>query len=218
MPLTFPVSTANFFATLPISTGKVYVPAVLETSQTAAGEVFTADLGARLWQGQVTLARRTHAALSVFEAKLSLMQQAGASFMAYDPRRVGPASDPTGAIITPYVVYIDTLNANKRELTLAGLPSGYVITPGDYLSFSYGSSPTRFAMHQVVTGATTSGLGVTGSIEVTPYIRPGAAALAPVSLIRPTFKAVIVPGSVTPSDGAGVQSAGLSFAFTQTLR
>jgi hypothetical protein len=59
---------------------------------------------------------------------------------------------------------------------------------------------------------------VTGSIEVTPYIRPGGAALALVSLIRPTFKAVIVPGSVTPSDGAGVQSAGLSFAFTQTLR
>lgn len=218
MAQSFPASVASFFNLLQISSGKVYLPAALEMSQTGAGEVFTADLGPRLWAGQVTLARRLHTDLAYVEAKLSLMQQAGAGFMAFDPRRTGPAYDPSGAILGAATVVINSLNSNHRDLTLSGLPAGYVITPGDYLGFSYGSSPVRYAMHQVVIGKTANGSGVTTAIEVTPYIRDGAAVGATVTLLRPTFKAVIVPGSVTASEGARVQSSGLSFGFIQTLR
>lgn len=218
MALSFPLSAAAFFQTLQIASGRVHLPGLIEVSQTAGGEVFTADLGARLWAGQATLAPRNHAALAVFEAKLALMQQPGASFFAYDPRRVGPAYDPAGTILGASSPVIASLNGNARELTISGLPAAYVLTPGDYLAWAYGSSPTRYAMHQIVTGATASGGGVTGSIEVTPYIRAGAAVSAAVTLIRPAFKSVIVPGSVTPSDGGQVLSRGLSFAFQQTLR
>jgi hypothetical protein len=218
MAQTFPLAFASFFQTLEIQRGRVFLPDMVEMSRNGAGELLSASLGARLWRGEFTLAPRPHQTLAGVEAQLRALLQPGASFMVADPRVVGPASDPSGTILGAASVVIATLNVNNRELTLSGLPAGYVITRGDYLSFIYGSSPVRYAMHQVVVGGTASGAGVSPSIEVTPYIRAGAATGATVTLVRPRFKAVLDPRTFNPSDGAQVLSSGLSFGVIQTLR
>ena len=104
---------------------------------------------------------------------------------------------------------------NKR-LSIQGLPTNYELTPGDFLSFTYGSSPTRYALHQVVSAAQADGLGQTDLFEVTPLIRPGASTSAAVTLIKPYCKAVLTDLSF----GAGSfrVTTDLSFSFVQTLR
>ncbi len=114
------------------------------------------------------------------------------------------------------MVRIDTLDANNRELTLKDTPSGYVISQGDLLGFSYGSNPMRYAFHRVVTGATANASGITPKIEVIPFIRQGAAAGAVVTLVKPVCKAKIMVAEYGAS--TATVSAGGTINWMQTLR
>lgn len=151
------------------------------------------------------------------EALLALMDQPGASFLCHDPRYIGPASDPTGSVLGSRTVTIHMVAINMRELRITGLPSGYVLSPGDMLAFQYGSGPVRHALHRIVVGGTASGTGLSPLLEVVPSLRPGAVAPLPVSLVRPACKARLLPD---PGYGSGRQamSRGASFDFIQTLR
>ena len=113
---------------------------------------------------------------------------------------------------------IDTLNADNRRLKISGLPANYVLTLGDIIGFTYGSSPTRYALHQVASvSVTASGAGLTDWVELDPPIRAGATTSTAVALDRPTCKAVLVPGSHTPAKVRRI-GEGASFRFIQTLR
>ena len=57
MTLSFPLSRLEFFSLLPISEFTMDLPETVEVSQSAGGELFAANLGARLWRGTVTLGR-----------------------------------------------------------------------------------------------------------------------------------------------------------------
>jgi len=218
MALTYPLTTAQFFHKLPIQSISFFLPEVSEVNRNAAGEVFTAELGARLWQGTIQLTPQKYATGGEDEALLALVQHPGASFYLYDWRRRTPLKDPTGSIMGASSPVIASLNANTRELTISGLPAAYVISPGDYIGFNYGSSPVRVAYHQVVIGGTASGGGVSPSIEVIPPIRSGATVSTAVRFFQGPIKAVVVPGSVQRPSGARGISSGLSFDFMQTLR
>ena len=218
MALSFPLTRSTFFAGLKVIRATFSCPAALETSQTGGGEIITADLGPRLWHGNVTLARAYHREAEAQKAVLSTLRQAGRSFMAFNPAIPGPANDPSGTLLSGALVKIATLATNNRELSLDGLPVGFELVAGDMLSFDYGAFPTRYALHQVVTGANADASGLTGQIEVTPNIRPGAAVGASVSLYQPWCKAVLVPGSVNDGEAAGVFTTGITFKFIQTLR
>lgn len=218
MALTFPLTRAQFIDTLRVATADFELGGAVEQSRTASGEIFTAALGARLWQGKIVLADAYIADADAVHAALRRATDPDASFLLYDPFHAYPKADPTGSVLGASSVTIGTIAANNRELSLVGLPAGYVISAGDYLSFTYGSSPTRYAFHQVVTGATASGGGTTGNIEVMPAIRTGAAAGAAVTLKQPAMKAIVVPGSLSPRPARPLIAGGLSFEFQQTLR
>ena len=87
------------------------------------------------------------------------------------------------------------------------------------LSFTYGSGPTRYALHRIVSDTVVAnGSGVTPLFEVVPHIRPGAATSTAVELIRPYCKAIIIPGSVQAGTARKSKVRGLSFEIIQTLR
>ena len=217
MAVTFPLSRESFFQTLKVASVTFRDTLPIETTQLGDGTIIKASLGAALWRGTVQLAPAYSEDAAAVEAYLSLLQRPGASFFVFDPRRIGPKSNPTGSALTSSTVRIAALNANNRDISLSGLPSGFVISPGDMLSFSYSSSPTRYALHRVVAGATASVGGSTAQFEITPPIRPGAVVNTTVVLVRPFCKAVIMP---EPDYGAGgpLISSGASFDFIQTLR
>jgi hypothetical protein len=217
MALTYPLTFAQFLGALRVEEVTFRLSHPQEHTRLGDGTVISASLGASLWTGSIRLAQANHPRHAEMEALIGLMDQPGATFLCHDPRRTGPASDPTGSILGSAAPTIHTVAGNLRELRITGLPAGYLLTAGDMLGFQYGSNPVRYALHRIVAGGTASSGGLTPLIEVVPNLRAGAVAGLAVSLIRPACKARLLPD---PSYGAGRQalSRGASFDFIQTLR
>lgn len=218
MAYSFPLSHAQFLDLLPVQDITFDLPEAIETSETGGGEILRADLGTRLWQGEITLGDMMPDERDEAMAMLDVLRHAGASFLAYDLRRPAPRRDPGGTLLGAASPKLAHVYSNGRDVRLSGLPSGYVIRRHDYLAFSYGTSPVRYALHRSASNATAGTNGETNSFVVSPAPRPGWVAGAPVSLLRASCKAVVVPGSVDPGRRRGVMTTGVRFRFQQTLR
>lgn len=219
MALTFPLSLTVFADTLLVQEVTCDLPEQLEQSRTAGGEQLTADMGERLWTGRVNLGPMVRTEIGRPETLIQVLKQ-GRIFQIYDRRRPNPLLDQSGSILGAATVTILALGSDPREMSLAGLPAGYSLSAGDYLSFAYTSlSVTRQALHRVVdTTVVADGSGETALFEVVPAIRPGAVVGAAVTLKKPFCKAVMVAGSASPSQGRSTLYEGLGFDWVQTLR
>lgn len=217
MALTYPLSYAQFLGALRVEEVTFRMSHPQEHTRLGDGTVISASLGASLWTGTIRLAQANHPRHAEMEALIGLMDQPGATFLCHDPRYLGPAGDPTGAILGSRTLTIHSVASTMRELRLTGLPSGYALSAGDMLGFQYGSNPVRYALHRIVVGGTASSTGLTPMLELVPNLRLGAVAGLTVSLLRPACKARLLP---EPSYGSGRQalSRGASFDFIQTLR
>lgn len=216
---TFPLEFDDFLGLLPISGFSMTCPDQSETSQTGGGEILTNEVGPRLWRGKVDVAPRTRAEAIQIETLLDTASGVGRGFMATDITHQGPTSDPDGAALDGYSPVIDSLHGDNLRLRISGLPAGYVLTRGDCLAFEYGSSPTRFALHRIASlSKAADETGLTTWIEVSNSIRTGVAVAAPVTLFRPSCKALIVPGSISAGTTRRNRTDGVSFNFMQTLR
>ncbi|QBF31490.1 hypothetical protein [Thalassococcus sp. S3] len=219
MVMTFPASTAEFIEELPIQSITFDAPETAEMSQTAGGEILTADVGARLWRGQIALGRMDVDEANGVMALIDVFRGAGRSFYIHNVRSPFPQMDRTGSILGGAQPEISALPATGREIALEGLPAGYVLKRGDRLSFDYGSEPIRTALHRIVDReVVANGAGQTAPFEVVPRLRDGAALGSAVRLIKPYCKAILVPGSVEPGTPRRGLTEGVSFAFIQTLR
>ena len=218
MALTFPLAAAEFFDTLKVSQMTFDCPEQVQVARTGGGEILPANIGPRLWTGEVSLVHHRFYVAAPVLAMISALREPGASFLAYDLTAPAPQSDPDGVALATVTPLILALPSDARMLSLKGLPSGFVLTAGDYLGFSYGTNPVRRALHRVVSGVVAGGTGQTAAFEVTPPRRPGAAINAAVSLIKASCKARIVPGSVSSGAAAAGITSGITFKFMQTLR
>lgn len=216
MALTFPLTAAQFVDLLTVVSSDLHLGEALQSSQTGAGEVIMASLGERLWQGTVTLAPGYHHAAAQQNVMLNMLREPGRSFFIYDKTLQYPAADPGAVILGSATPTIGSL-PSSREIAIAGLPASYTLTPGDRLAFPYGSTPTRYALHQVVVGGTSDSSGNL-TVEVTPSVRAGAANGAAITLARPAMKAIIVPNSIRHGQSTGRITTGASFKIIQTLR
>ena len=216
MALAFPLSNAAFMDLLGIAEITFDAPPQVEANGTGGGEIMTADLGPMLWTGSVSLGAMTALESATPELLLDVLGPPGRSFYAYDTRRPAPLADPTGAILGAAAPTINSLNANNRDVSLTGLPAGYVLTRGDYLAFT--CSGVR-ALHRIVTNTVSAnGAGTTGTFEVTPRLRAGASVGLAVTLVKASCKAVLVPGSVNKGRSRKTITREMAFRFSQTLR
>lgn len=216
--LNFPTALDTFFASLPIAKATFECPESLEMSESGAGDLLTADIGERLWQGEVTLGKITRDedadAITLIDAL-----RTGRSFCVFDVRRPYPRADWLGAVLGASAVTIHALPSNNRQVRLTGLPAGYVLRRGDYLGWDYGTNPVRRALHKVVDDTITAdGSGTTAAFEVLPNVREGATVGTAVRLTRPWCTAIIVPGSVTTGTASATLTEGARFHWRQTLR
>lgn len=216
--LNFPLSLAQFLHVLPVADMTFSLSEALVSDETGRGEVLTAAIGARLWTGSVTVVPQRLDLSGRYSALLDLIRQPGATFFIGDVARRGPAGDPTGALLGAATPTLSAVSTDRRQLTVAGLPPGYALGPGDYLSLNYGSSPVRRALHRIVFGGgVANSAGLLPSVEIIPPVRNGFTIGAAVTLVNPACKAVILPGTATPSRARRGLGDGLSFGFIQTL-
>lgn len=216
MVQTFPMPLADFWSPLRVASLSLSLPAAAEISRTAGGEIIVAELGARLWSARVTLAPTGIENAAALQVKLRLLQRAGASLFVSP--RIGdyPARDPNGVIAESNVT-IAVLPSGNQTLSLSGLPAGYALSAGDYLSFSYGNSALH-AFHQLVSDTRANTSGIVPAFEIIPQLRPGATIGASVALVKPAFKALLVPGSLNEGVMQGTRLSGVSFDLIQTLK
>lgn len=214
---TAPFPLAEFFDGLGLVEARFYPSDARQTEETHGGEIITASLGPSLWNVSVTVRSHPHAGAAQAVARIEELLEAGTSFMVYDPTRRFPQADPDGSILGAAAPTVGGIRTGNREIIVNGLPAGYTITRGDFVAFTYGD-PSRFALHRVTQTVSAGAGGTIQYLRFNQPVRPGAANGDPITLIKPSCKAVVVPGSYDPPTHRAVISSGFSFQARQTLR
>jgi hypothetical protein len=215
MALTFPLPV-TWFTGLPVAESRFDLTAGTQISRTRGGAVHVANIAERLWTGSVVLVPRRHADAVRIAAQLDALREARGSALIHPYPLAVPASDPGGVLLGASTPTLHTIGTGGRSLRITGLPAGYQLRAGDFVGFSYGSDPTRYALHRLVEDATASGAGLTPNAEVVPPIRAGVSTGTAITLIRPAIRAVILPAQSTGTHRPGL-TEGIAFDFVQTF-
>ena len=219
MPVSFPLPFSQFWDNgHAVTGGSFHLTDNTMAYITEGGEVFTATRGTRLWTGRISFARRQARLTRRTDAILSELRESGASFYITPLDAAFPPHDPDGSLLGTATPVISAVQGNGREIGLAGLPPGYMLDQGDFLSFVYGSAPLRHALHQVVRRRSADASGSIPAIQLTPRLRPGLTPGGAVTLIRPFCKAIVRPRSYAPPEFRRLHGDGQGFDFLQTLR
>lgn len=216
MVQTFPMNLEDFFEGLPIQIFTPELTEAMEMNRNGSGEVLTASLGPRLWKNDIVIRNGTYAEIERIKARLNMLRYPNRSLFVHGMPFLAPQHDPDGSILGASVITLTDVESNNRVIELTGFPDDYVLTVGDFIGFSYGSNPIRHAFHQV-TASAAENAGVM-SVEVCDFIRPGFALDSVVTLIKPKYKAIVLPGSVGVGPSEGQRTEGLKFTIMQTLR
>jgi hypothetical protein len=215
MALAFPVTRQNLADLMMVETVTWSLGEDQELSGTGDGETLAADLGPRLWTAVCSTTVADIETIEALRARFNALDGSIQSFYLHDPRRPFPATDPAGTLLTPATVTIESIEANRKELTLEGVPDGLVLPQGTFLSVTAGD-PSRTALLQLVASVTADGEGVAGPVELRPHLRPWAAATNAVALAYPVAKVKLVPRSLVVDQVSSVLHR-LRFTARQTL-
>lgn len=218
MSLSYPLALADFWDQLPIGAVALDCAPQLETSGTGGGQILTRELAPPLWRGAVSLGRLTPAEAADVLPLIDLVRQSGASFLACDLTRPWPVLDPDGSVLRASALTVAEIAPDRRSLRLAGLPPAYPLSRGDLVGVIWGAAPVRYGLHRVAVEGAADAAGTSGWIAVVPALASGVTVGAAVSLDRPVFKALVVPGSVEAGRRNRGLHEGIAFAFVQTLR
>lgn len=213
------LSRSAFMRKLTIESASFAAPAQREVTNLASGEALSAEIAPALWSGKIGLSPMQGSKAREIVSVLHHLEISGNAFRAFHPEKLWPLTDAGGVTAAAATITISAHDASASTITLAGLPNGYVISPGDMISWEYGSSPTRYALHEFREGATVAA-GTSGALQVYPHIRGTVPTDAPAEMVRPWCKAIILPGS-TDFGAWNARSQtldGVAFEFRQSLR
>lgn len=215
MTLTFPLPLAALSDIIPIGSIRLGLQQSDELSGTGDGRVWVAELAPPIWRAEITLARRAIPFAKQYVARIRALRGSREAFLLCDPTCLLPASDPTGAILGAAAVTISGIGGDRFAVSLAGLPAGYALTPGDKFSLTYGSAPTRYYYGEISEPKSANGSGAVSSIAVTPALPAGVAAGAAIRLRSPYLKAIIAPETFNPGTSSRIHTDGISFTALQ---
>ena len=215
MALTLPLATADLVDLLRIRDVAWNLMDQEEVSGLGSGEGLTADLGPKLWEGECTTVDIRTADLEKWKARFHILDGSNNAFYLYNPSVAYPETDPDGTALAGASVTVLAIEANRKEMSLAGLPAGFVVPWGAYASIT-GGSPSRTALVHLAADATADGTGETGNVEFRPHLRSWITAGMAVTLIKPVAKVKLVPRSLR-SESVGQSTSRLRFTARQTL-
>ncbi|AVO36595.2 hypothetical protein [Pukyongiella litopenaei] len=196
--------------TLKVTRMTFELPVPVSMTRTRGGQINTAEVGASLWSGSISLLARDRAEAQRLRTILTALQVPGRAFHVYDPFCRRPLNDPT-----PSVLGSETITAHSASsLTVGGLPNGFKIAAGDYIAV-YDDTPAHVNLYQFTSDATVSG-GSSGAVGVQPFVR--GTPTGNCTMERPYCEAVVVPGEVNFGEHRPGITEGISFRFQQTLR
>lgn len=200
--------------------GMSFPPApMIEITPLRSGRQISKDVGPTLWRPKFSSTQLDPARAGEVRAWHDTLLSVE-EFYAYDVMRQYPLAyaGGWGSLLVDGSPFNGTgkiadVESNNREIDLEDLPNGFVLSPGDYLSFDY-STDLR-ALHRVSAAATANGSGEV-TVEVRPHIRPGWEDGAVVSFYRASCRAIILPGTYSEQTEAPDFTT-ISFEAIQSL-
>lgn len=156
-----------------------------EKSGSGDGRSWSAQMAPPLWGASYALYAHDAAKAREINAKVYALDGMAKTLLWADPYYKGPASGATAGL---GAVTASGIRADRGAIALAGLPSGFVLSAGDYLSIAYASGRHYFG--QFAEGGTASG-GTIAQRELRPYLPMGISNGARIELVRPAFKAKV---------------------------
>ncbi len=213
--LTSPLDLATFFSNIAHVDWTLDFDDVSTAVETRGGKPIKISNGDPLWFGTFTVKPLLHQYVDTVLAKIRLLKRPDMRFMIRTPYRLGTIADPSGASWVGFTPNVTSVEANKREINLNGLPANAVISEGDYVSYNF-NSPVQRGFHQVVTGKVANGSGVATLVEVNPPIHEGFTS-GTVAFRQAYMLAVIVNENTSPARFRSVVADGISVAWRQYL-
>lgn len=211
------LALSSFWGLLKINSIELSVHEPRQTERTGGADFLTASMGEPLWRGTVTATRRAHVDAHLLNARLRLAERPGSTFRWTPTTADFQVDDPQGTVLGAASVSVVNVKADG-DLVILGVPTGYSIAGGRFLSFNYGSGPARWALHQVMSARTSTGPGDDMELVVQPPVRVGWQAGDAVTLHKPTALAAIVPESARYGVMVPGYGEGISFDFIQRLK
>lgn len=221
-----PLALSSFFSSLAFSRAKFYLYTPKESNKLVEGSLISSVLGPSLWVAELTTLDDEHWDFRDVQALIEEIERGSTPFLATPLPYKTPKRDFSGSIMgtaTPRLTAVSSSDA--RQIAIEGLPANYVLSRGDFLSFTYQSNPVRYAMHRVSTSVNARANGtilLSDGLQVSPPIRPGHDAgpsTGPIlKFVNPVFKAQIIPKSLKWGDMRTNISEGASFSVIQVLR
>ncbi|WP_271025532.1 hypothetical protein [Rhizobium sp. RCAM05973] len=200
MTVTFPVDFLSDFPGWSTEFDLLYRQ---EQSRSANGKTYAKDLGSPLWNATYQSRSLRPNELDYWRARLKALENGLQTFKAWPLSRTYPIAYPRGSWPTGGTFSGSGLvNAlTSKTLSLSGLPSGYVVSIGDYVQVGTAD------LYQALETATANGSGITGIFEVRTFVWPTSVVGAPAKLMKPSCIMTLVPDSLTTtanlSDGRG---------------
>ncbi|MEP5730365.1 MAG: hypothetical protein ABJL67_13465 [Sulfitobacter sp.] len=190
MPLTFPRDMTDLTRW---SEPKLRLMHRQELSRVQGGLTSAKDMGPSLWTAEWTSVPIPLADADAAMASFRSLRGALRTFFLYpfthpQPRMTSPG-DLDGVSVT-----VDAIGANFDGISLAGLPAGFEMVAGDFLSIATAVGGTEFL--QLVDGGIADGSGRTPEMEMTPFVRPAVLVGNPVALIKPPIEMRLEPDTL----------------------
>lgn len=204
----------NFYSDLKIASQEFRLNVPKQISRSRGGIAIPSLIGFPYWLGSAQVPRQPHAQAAAGEVGLMRLDRPGQVFEVYDARFNGPQADPGGASLGAATPVLAGVASGNGAIQISGLPSGYVLTVGDYVGWQ--NADGTLALHRAAQGATASSGGVTPAFEVEPLVRPGTATGAALTLVRPTCRAIITETEY--GRGRAVITEGATFQWQETNR
>lgn len=177
-----------------------------EQSRSAGGRTYVKDFGSPLWRATYQSRTLRINELDEWRARLNVLDNGLNTFLGRPTSRCYPIKDPRGEKLGPTPsITVGAILTSRKELTIAGLPNGYVLTPGDQIKIGARN------LHRVVNATPSGAGGATSSLEVRPHLWPETMAGDPVQLIKPDCRMVIMPGSVNTLADLSTGRGAISF-------
>lgn len=217
MALTFPLAFADFMALVGLEDGMFSLSRNDQMSGLGNGQPLNAEMASPLWRFDGTTISIPNDDAEAIAAIFEMLEAPGRDFYIANPRKIGPRLDKDGTILGGATPTIHTLGASNNELRIGGLPAGYVLSRGDMIAWDYGpTGQKRRAVHRLAGTVTADSGGVTPLVELTTFIRSGAAIGNPIYLAPATMRAKLIPGTYRPQQ-AGALHQRFTFSAIQKL-
>lgn len=216
MAITYPLSRSSFIDLLPIQS---IVPGNMRKelfSGLGNGNIIAAEYAPYSRLLQFNLRPVIYDDEPEIKGLIESLEGSIGTFYTYFPPKLYPKYDPTGSILGSNTVTIDDIGGDNKSLLLTGLPVGYQLNIGDFLSFDFGT-PAKRAFHRILETATADGSGTTGQFEITPNVYSGTIADIEVTLKIPEMKCRMMPNSYNEGQIQGQHVEGISFQAVQVL-